>query len=146
MYDVLDLAFGLVDQAHALVAETVGDLGLTSALANALWKIEPPAAPTMRQLAASLHCDPSTVTFIADRLQDKGLITREPDPANRRTKIIRLTERGREVRAQLATAMVTRSGVGNLSATELGQLKRLLAKTLTNTRAEPPPQRASTAR
>ncbi len=144
MYDVLDLAFTLVEQAHALVAQTVGDLGLTSALANALWKIEPPATPTMRQLAASLHCDPSTVTFIADRLQDKGLITREPDPANRRTKIIRLTERGREVRTQLATAMVTQSGVGGLNATELGQLRRLLTKAVTV--AEQRPQPTSTAR
>lgn len=45
--------------------------------------------------------------FIADRLQEKGLITREIDPANRRAKIVTLTEHGLTTRHRIATAMVT---------------------------------------
>ncbi|MFJ4659021.1 MarR family winged helix-turn-helix transcriptional regulator [Nocardia sp. NPDC088792] len=128
VYDVLDLVFAVAEQTEALLTDTVGDLGLTAVMANTLWKIEPPATPSMRQLAASLGCDPSTVTFIADRLQDKGLITREIDPANRRAKIVTLTERGLEVRRQLGTAMLTRSPVAHLSPPEQRQLSRLLTK------------------
>ncbi|GAA4545323.1 MarR family winged helix-turn-helix transcriptional regulator [Amycolatopsis samaneae] len=128
VYEVLDLVFTMADQTNALLADTLGDLELTAVQAKALWKIEPSASPTMRQLAASLHCDPSTVTFIADRLQDKGLITREIDPANRRAKIVTLTELGLTTRHQLAAAMVTRSHVGRLGPAEQRQLKRLLTR------------------
>ncbi|MFI5784036.1 MarR family winged helix-turn-helix transcriptional regulator [Nocardia sp. NPDC051570] len=141
VYDVLDLVFAVAEQTNALLADTVGDLGLTAVMANTLWKIEPSATPSMRQLAADLGCDPSTVTFLADRLQDKGLITREIDPANRRAKIVTLTERGLEVRRQLATAMHTRSPIAQLSPTEQRQLSRLLTKAA---RAKPAQTEAAT--
>ncbi|MEV6560613.1 MarR family transcriptional regulator [Nocardia sp. NPDC051756] len=128
VYDVLDLVFTAAEQINSLLAETVGDLGLTAVMAKTLWQIEPTATPSMRQLAAALGCDPSTVTFLADRLQEKGLITREVDPANRRAKIVTLTETGRDVRRQLGTAMLTRSSVAGLSLAEQRQLRRLLTK------------------
>ncbi|WP_433576761.1 MarR family winged helix-turn-helix transcriptional regulator [Nocardia brasiliensis] len=128
IYDALDLVFTVAEQTNALLADTVGELGLTAVMAKTLWTIEPTAAPSMRRLAADLGCDPSTVTFLADRLQEKGLITREIDPANRRAKIVRLTERGREVRHLIGTAMLTRSPVAHLSATEQRRLSRLLTK------------------
>ncbi|MGX1770826.1 MarR family winged helix-turn-helix transcriptional regulator [Nocardia brasiliensis] len=128
IYDALDLVFTVAEQTNALLADTVGELGLTAGMAKTLWTIEPTAAPSMRRLAADLGCDPSTVTFLADRLQEKELITREIDPANRRAKIVRLTERGREVRHLIGTAMLTRSPVAHLSAAEQRQLSRLLTK------------------
>ncbi|MGF6882455.1 DNA-binding MarR family transcriptional regulator [Nocardia sp. GAS34] len=118
----------VAEQTDALLADTVGKLGLTAVMAKTLWAIEPSATPSMRQLAADLSCDPSTVTFLADRLQEKGLITREIDPANRRAKIVSLTERGLEIRRQLGIAMLTRSPVAHLSTAEQRQLNRLLTK------------------
>ena len=41
-----------------------------------------------------LHCDPSFVTSIADMLEQRGLATRESDPADRRVKRIALTPAG----------------------------------------------------
>ncbi|WP_280442901.1 MarR family winged helix-turn-helix transcriptional regulator [Nocardia brasiliensis] len=96
-------------------------------MAKTLWAIEPTAVPSMRRLA-DLGCDPSTVTFLADRLQEKELITREVDPENRRAKIVRLIERGREVRRLIGTAMLTRSPIAHLGAAEQRQLSRLLTK------------------
>ncbi|MFE9581826.1 hypothetical protein ACFYO1_35995 [Nocardia sp. NPDC006044] len=58
----------------------------------------------------------------------KGLITREVDPANRRAKIVTLTERGREVPQRLGTAMFTRSSVARLGPVEQRQLARLLTE------------------
>ncbi|MBU3065149.1 MarR family transcriptional regulator [Nocardia sp. NEAU-G5] len=128
VYGVLDLVYTVAEQIDALLADTVGELGLTAVMAKTLWAIEPSATPSMRQLAADLSCDPSTVTFLADRLQEKGLITREIDPANRRAKIVSLTERGLEIRRRLGIAMLTRSPVTHLSTTEQRQLNRLLSK------------------
>lgn len=128
VYDVLDLVFTAAEQINDLLADAVGDVGLTAVMAKTLWQIEPSATPSMRQLAADLGCDPSTVTFLADRLQEKGLITREIDPANRRAKIVTLTGHGREVRRRIGTAMLTRSSVAGLSAAEQRQLRRLLTK------------------
>lgn len=142
VYDVLDLVFAVAAQTDALLADTVGDLGLTAVMANTLWKIEPSTTPSMRQLAAELGCDPSTVTFLADRLEDKGLITRAIDPTNRRAKIVTLTDQGLEVRRRLATAMLTLSPAARLTPTEQRQLSRLLIKA---TRTEPADTEASAA-
>ncbi|MFI6172706.1 MarR family winged helix-turn-helix transcriptional regulator [Nocardia sp. NPDC051052] len=128
VYDVLDLVFTLAEQTDSLLSDTVGDLGLTAVMAKTLWQIGPSANPSMRRLAADLGCDPSTVTFLADRLQEKGLITRETDPANRRAKIVTLTARGRDVRRRLGTAMLTQSPVARLDPAEQRQLSRLLTK------------------
>ncbi|WP_280431022.1 hypothetical protein [Nocardia brasiliensis] len=83
---------------------------------------EDPAGPHEAQQKGS------TVTFRADRLQEKELITREIDPATRRAKIVRLAERGREVRQLIGTAMPTRSPIAHLSAAEQRQLGRLSTK------------------
>lgn len=128
IYDVLDLVFTVAEQTDALLSDAVGDLGLTAVMAKTLWQIGSSANPSMRQLAAELGCDPSTVTFLADRLQEKGLVTREIDPANRRAKIVTLTERGREVRRRLGAAMLTQSPVAHLNLAEQRQLSRLLTK------------------
>ncbi|MFD5629176.1 hypothetical protein [Streptomyces sp. NPDC127072] len=43
-------------------------------MADALWQLDPDApAPSIRQMAARLQCDPSTVTFLADRLMTKAM-------------------------------------------------------------------------
>ena len=48
----------------------------------------------MRQLADALDRTISATTSIADRLVRNGLITRQPDPNDRRAVICKLTDRG----------------------------------------------------
>ena len=48
-------------------------------------------------LAATLHVHPSTLTGVLRRLQERGLIARDPHPADRRRAVLRLTPRGRRV-------------------------------------------------
>jgi len=50
----------------------------------------------MRHLADSLKCEPSNITGLVDRMEARGLVTREPDPEDRRVKNITATELGRE--------------------------------------------------
>jgi DNA-binding MarR family transcriptional regulator len=47
-------------------------------------------------LAAKLHVSPRNVTGLVDHLERDGLVAREPDPADRRSVLARLTEQGRE--------------------------------------------------
>jgi MarR family transcriptional regulator, organic hydroperoxide resistance regulator len=104
------LTFGVADRTNALIADVLAELDLTTSLANALWQLDPEAtAPSMRELAATLRCDPSTVTFLADRLEERKLVNRHVDAGNRRVKTLVLTPKGREARRRLVHAMATRT-------------------------------------
>ena len=58
----------------------------------------------MRDLAARLQCDPSNVTFLADRLEERGLVERRPDPSGRRVKLLALTPAGLAMRIRVVKA------------------------------------------
>jgi DNA-binding MarR family transcriptional regulator len=131
IYDLVSLSFAVAERTHALVGDVMTDLKLTPSLANALWHLDPrQGSPSMRQLADRLAVDPSTITFIADRLEDRGLLTREVDASNRRVKTLVLTEAGMQTRRDLVDAMATRSPIAHLDPTEQHQLHNLLAKAL----------------
>ena len=131
LYELLDLGFALADRTNELIAGVLRELELTIPLANALWKLNPgEPAPSMRGMAASLRCDPSTVTFLADRLQERDLAERVINPANRRSYTLVLTPKGVKVRRKLVEAMATRSPMARLSTVEQRQLHRLLSKAM----------------
>ena len=62
------------------------------------------ARTSQRELAELLRLDPSQVVALVDELQARGLVVREPDPADRRANVVVATERGRTVHAQAAGA------------------------------------------
>lgn len=131
LYELLELGFALADRSNELIADVLRELGLTVPLANALWKLDPEApAPSMREVAASLRCDPSTVTFLADRLQERELVKRRVNPANRRSNTLVLTPKGIEARRRLVGAMATRSPMARLSTVEQRRLHHLLSKAM----------------
>ncbi len=109
----------------------MAQLDLTAPLANALWHLDPsaPALP-MRDLASRLSCDPSTVTFLADRLEERQLLQRRVDPKNRRVKLLVLTPKGEKARRALVERMATGSPIARLLIRDQQQLHRLLAKAL----------------
>ncbi len=55
------------------------------------------AVRTQAALAASIGADKTRLIPILDDLQDRGLISREPDPGDRRVRLLGLTESGREL-------------------------------------------------
>ncbi|MEV6976982.1 MarR family transcriptional regulator [Kitasatospora sp. NPDC093806] len=81
----------------------------------------------MRSLADLLACDASNVTGIIDRLEARGLVRREADPADRRIKRVTLTEEGertvQEIRAELLTTL---SGLDDLGEQDRRTFQRLL--------------------
>src|SRR5258707_13933670 len=52
----------------------------------------------MNEAAGKLHCDPSNVTGIVDRLEALGLLARQHPTTHRRVKHLALTPAGRRLR------------------------------------------------
>jgi DNA-binding MarR family transcriptional regulator len=55
----------------------------------------------MGELAKVLVCDNSNVTWITDRLEERGLVERRPAERDRRVKLLVLTPEGRRVREEI---------------------------------------------
>jgi DNA-binding MarR family transcriptional regulator len=55
----------------------------------------------MGELAKQLACDSSNVTWITDRLEERGLVERHPAEYDRRVKLLVLTSKGQALRAEL---------------------------------------------
>ena len=73
-------------------------------------------AQTQAHLADSVGRDRTRLIPILDRLEAGGLVHRTPDPADRRNKIVRLTESGREV------LDACRAGIAEVEAELLAEL------------------------
>ncbi|NDL56419.1 MarR family winged helix-turn-helix transcriptional regulator [Phytoactinopolyspora mesophila] len=56
---------------------------------------------TQAALAAAIGADKSRVIPVLDDLQERGLISRRPDPADRRVRLVALTPEGRSVRSRV---------------------------------------------
>ena len=69
--------------------------GLSAAETNALACFGGTPRRTVRELVAATGQKPSTLTGVLDRLERRGLIARTPNPADRRSVVIELTENGR---------------------------------------------------
>ena len=78
----------------ALAAE----FDLSPAQCHVLHLIEPGKPLPMGRLAETLACDASNVTGLVDRLECRGLVKRQPSPADRRQKVLGLTPAGVRLR------------------------------------------------
>jgi len=129
----IDLA-ALLHAAHAAEAEvesTLSAVGLSLAKLLALKALSDAGESLpLSQLAERLSCVKSNITQLVDRLEADGLVTREPDPHDRRTKLAALTVAGRRACLE-GTRMqeeTERRLMGSLTANEAQQLGELLAK------------------
>lgn len=81
--------------------------GLTPTEMRALLSLAPSEHQSMRALAQACTCDPSQATWLANRLEDRGLVRRRVSPSDRRVKEVVLTPQGREMRAAIRAAVDT---------------------------------------
>lgn len=58
------------------------------------------------ELATVFGHKPSTLTGMLDRLEERALVSRAPNPADRRSVLIAATESGRETQAELRDRLV----------------------------------------
>ncbi|MGP3632083.1 MarR family winged helix-turn-helix transcriptional regulator [Streptomyces sp. 24-1644] len=108
-------------------AAAAAHYGLTSTQAKLLAQLDGPLP--MRALATLLVCDASNVTGIVDRLEARGLVRREPDPADRRVKNVMATDEGREIIRRVREEMqATHGALDTLGADESAALYALLER------------------
>ena len=82
---------------------------------------------SMGSVAEVLSCDASTLTGLADRLEERGLIERRVDPADRRVKLLALTDIGRALVTSIDGPFTAEiPGFSTLSAAERADLTQLL--------------------
>ena len=60
---------------------------------------------TQAALAQSIGADKSRIIGVLDELQERGLIERQPDPDDRRARLLALTEAGRRLRESVRDAI-----------------------------------------
>jgi DNA-binding MarR family transcriptional regulator len=89
---------------HALAA-ALADLDLPAADIDVLAILADGAGRTAGALATATATRPSTLTSMLDRLTKRGYITRELDPADRRSFLISLTPAGRAAAEHAAAAI-----------------------------------------
>src|SRR5207245_10110981 len=85
-------------------------------------------AMPMNEAAGKLHCDPSNVTGIVDRLEARGLIERRHLTKDRRVKHLALTPAGRRLRSRVEAVLSAAPGVSDLGASDQAALLSLLGQ------------------
>ena len=100
-------------------------------LLNRLWAND---GIPQNQIADSTNKDQPNVTRIIDRLEEKGLVERRPDPNDRRAFGIFLTSKGRGLQDQLVSLASDLLGkaLRGVSQDELSLVKILLNKIYEN--------------
>lgn len=127
--DTVRVAFELVARMRAHFEAVASEFDLTPPQARALRVLDDPTP--MGGIAQVLHCDPSNVTGIVDRLEARGLVERRPDPTDRRRRIIAVTDAGRDLHRRLHERLLAeRPGVASLDEDELRTFRDLATKAL----------------
>jgi DNA-binding MarR family transcriptional regulator len=84
---------------------------------------------TVKQLAHAATMDAPATTVAVNDLEDRGLVVREIDPANRRSKVVSLTRAGRATVRQIDAVHDPAPDVlAALDDDELKELRSILAK------------------
>ena len=105
---------------HAL-STALANLNLSAAEINALANLGDGGTLNVRQLGERTGTRASTLTGLLDRLENRGYLTRELDPRDRRSFRLPLTEAGQATatRVLAAIADLERDALSRLSAEQI---------------------------
>jgi len=94
----------------------------------------------MRELGAALVTDPPYITVIVDDLEERGLVERQVNPADRRSKLVQITSAGLAV-ARRADEIQSAppAALSTLTAKELATLDSLLRRLVERSDADRQP-------
>jgi MarR family transcriptional regulator, organic hydroperoxide resistance regulator len=103
------------------LSASLADLKLSAAEINALANLGEGGTLSVRQLSEQTGTRASTLTGLLDRLENRGYVTRELDPADRRSFRLPLTEAGQATAARVLAAIadLERDALSRLDATQL---------------------------
>ncbi len=124
---------GLSRRLHRSADETVAEFGLTSGEWKVLSYLRQAGKPYRRsagQLAERADLSSGAMTNRLDRLERAGLVRRLPDPNDRRSVQVELTDAGRRIWEESVSAQASKEGhvAAALDAREKRQLNALLRR------------------
>ncbi len=130
----IDAELDRVFEAHGLGAASFGVL-------VTLARIGDERGVSQRRLMDELGLTSGTISVRMDRLVEQGLVDRRPDPESKRTTLITLTPRGRELFERVVPAHLAneRRMLSALTAAEQDALAALLRKLLVEFEGSRPP-------
>lgn len=130
-----DTAVGVWRELRSLVLErndrrreVSAELGMSFSMSRALLILAAAGPLSLGALAARLLTDPPYTTLLVEGLVRRGHAVRTPDPADRRRKLVHLTESGRAA-AATATRILDDppAALRSLPEADLRALARILA-------------------
>jgi DNA-binding MarR family transcriptional regulator len=103
------------------LSASLADLKLSAAEINALANLGEGGTLSVRQLSEQTGTRASTLTGLLDRLENRGYVNRELDPADRRSFRLPLTEAGQATAARVLAAIadLERDALSRVDATQL---------------------------
>jgi DNA-binding MarR family transcriptional regulator len=125
--------FQLIEQVEKklkqIQRETIKETNLTPpqyVVLTLLWEKD---GRPFKELAAAVQCTRATMTGIVDTLEKKGLVTRAPNPDDRRSLLVKLTEKGESLQRSTPTLdRIFKNCCVGLAPAEARQLSQLLKK------------------
>jgi DNA-binding MarR family transcriptional regulator len=96
---IVDRISGLSKRLHRSMNETLAEFGLDTAEHSVLGALSQQGEPyrsTPGRLAKRMELSSGAMTNRLDRMEESGLIRRLPDPDDRRSVVVELTDQGRE--------------------------------------------------
>ncbi len=130
---------------HAL-SVALADLKLSAAEINALANLGEGGTLNVRQLSERTGTRASTLTGLLDRLEDRGYLTRELDPGDRRSFRLPLSEAGQAVATRVLAAIgdLERDALSRLSADQVAGYHAVItalqeASDVSSRHSAPPP-------
>ena len=121
--------FDLLIRSAPVRTASLARRGLTPNDSRALFSLDPHSGRSMRSLADEWQCDPSNATFIVDRLEELGLVRRQPLLHDKRVKLVVLTRKGEKTRTVLLQEFhQPPPEFDRLERADLEALERTLAK------------------
>ena len=129
--DSLGEAFGAVARrlrAASMAAFAAYDV--TPSQVRAIRVLDAHGGVRSKELAEHLRIAPRSATEVVDALEAKGLVSRSPDPIDRRATLVALTDRGRALSHEVRRARGVESErmFERLTRTDRADLARILRK------------------
>lgn len=125
------------------VNKAAAHAGLSPVSAWTLVQLDPDNPISQKELAALLHCNPSTVVDPTDRLEKSGLVIRQTNPSDRRVNVLVVTAEGKRVRDELIRRLFEPpESFRHLSAREQDRFRDVMLAAVAAARPPDPARRA----
>ncbi|GAA3244865.1 MarR family winged helix-turn-helix transcriptional regulator [Dactylosporangium siamense] len=111
-----------------LTHETLEPIGITPGQSRAVAVLMRHGVMRLSELSDHLRIAPRSTTEVVDGLQERGLVERRPDPADRRATLVALTRAGQDVGEAIRTARAAEADrfFADLDADDRATLARIL--------------------